>query len=73
MQCAEKSARLCKTPCCSNTWNFILFLVLYLAPGFSCKEHAIDQWCIVGKQISHFCIQTKTYIVYVQWRSQDQK
>ena len=41
-----------------------LFSAIYLVPGFTCKQYAYGQWCIVGQQLNHFCVQTKQYIVY---------
>ena len=28
--------------------------MLYLVLGFTCKQHAYGQWCIVGQQLNHF-------------------
>ena len=45
--------------------NIILFYnsVLYLAPGFTYRQHA-GQWSIVDQQLIHFRVPTELYVVY---------
>ena len=47
----------------------ILYSVLQLVPGFSCRQ-ALGQWCIVDQQWIHFRVPVQMYLVYVYGRRQ---